>query len=1167
MISVFNKSAITNKELAGVGRPILDNWAKEATYHSTLNGEQFIKILIPHRSKKVDKSKLPNELDILKITDMNDEEDYFRIRKIKVTLRNYEIYAEHITYDLIDNFIEDINIVGLTGQTAMDHISMNTQYPHRFKLFSDINKQANIRIVRKNPMQAIIGNDDNTFINRFGGELKRLRFTLSMNKRIGKNLKDSIRSRKNLTGFEREIDIDNVATRILPKGPNGISLPEKYVDSPLISNYPHPMIKEIEVKSEFEGDFEKLSDQEKQRIYSEMRQACHKAFESGIDKPKATYKVNFVTLNMTEEYKDYRSLESVNLGDTIEVYEEEFDLFVKARVVSIEYDLLNCRYKEITLGVYQGSLVRNQINTANNLAFKFDEVNKTAVTALKSANGKNTNYYSDDEPQNPDEGDLWFKSNGSVWQYEMVDGKLDWVEKTINKEKFESQFKLIESKTKELLQDIRNAEKRANQAIADAGLETLGKANKKAQEIALQKYQEAVNEAKRLDLIVSADVEQKKAEAIARAQELDGLMEKALKSYSDKTITETIDSLKVDYIDVTLDEYVKQSTYETGIDGIQASISEIKTDPLNNIKGWDDLASKSFVSTQIDVGSKGIKADIQEIKGDKYKQALIEASASYTKSQYIDTMLKGYVKAATYEKGINGINTNISSIKTNPSKNINGWDDLANKSFVSTTFNAEAGKVKAELKNYVDGSTYKNTVIKATVDSINQTISQVSEGKVAGINQLTNTVKSMEQIISTPDSTARYLMTSNIFQHEISNPKLEIHKNIAHENIMEGWGFKFRPDGDGKAYFISKNNNHYTIAIEVESEKPYSISFDNKHYLNNHLMYCFTSSGLNEYLPLNLIASHTSPSKIENIIIPQFQKYLYIVFLSTVPKNFVKMAKMQIEQNSTATDYFPPLSENTAFKSAFTQQQDSIDFALFGQAGAISRINLGEKGLYFKGDQIRLDGTTVMDDAFANNIFTKNLTTDSLKANKAVIAEAIVDSLNVNRMTGYSATWVQNVFDGIKSKLKITGDGVSVVDNLGRSSTYFDDDGIDFFEKGIKLGSLEYVTNVSDGGALYGKNGISFRPEKNSYFGISYFPRNSRSSIRALAVDGTNGNTYLVNTIFGDERATHGFEIGEGSVSGIKGVTILNPNGYAGLLITGSGVYVTDGRSSPWRKL
>ncbi|MFP7765807.1 phage tail spike protein [Streptococcus pyogenes] len=221
MISVFPSTAYTTKELAGVGYPILDLWCKSATLYATMNGEQYIKLVIPHRAKGVKINLLPKDLDIIKIHDMNGDEDYYRVRRPVVTLKTTTIYAEHITYDLNNNFIEDIYIYNRDGQGAMDKISKGTQYDHPFILRSNIKKLSNIRLVRVNPIQALIGSADNTFLKRYGGELKRQGFTLSINNRIGVDRTDVIRTGKNLTGFECDYDFDNVVTRIMPKGPNG----------------------------------------------------------------------------------------------------------------------------------------------------------------------------------------------------------------------------------------------------------------------------------------------------------------------------------------------------------------------------------------------------------------------------------------------------------------------------------------------------------------------------------------------------------------------------------------------------------------------------------------------------------------------------------------------------------------------------------------------------------------------------------------------------------------------------------------------------------------------------------------------------------------------------------------------------------------------------------
>ncbi|WP_105115127.1 phage tail spike protein [Streptococcus suis] len=430
MISVFPSTAYTKSELAGVGYPILNLWCESAKLYIRQNGHQYIKLVIPHRAKGIDVSLLPKELQIIKIHDIDGKEDYYRVRKPQHNLKYTTIYAEHITYDLNDNLIEDIFIVNSDGQQALDKISKSTQYPHPFDLRSDIDSVRNLRLVRVNPMQAILGTEDNTFVNRFGGEVKRQGFTISVNKRVGVDRTDVIRSGKNLTGFEANYDFNDVATRIMPKGPNGILLPEKYVDSPLINHYPIPFIRVIDYKVEYEENFDDLPQTEKNRVYNELRELAKADFKKGVDVPSATYKVNFVSLRNTIEYRDYEALENIGIGDLQPVYEARYDIEIKGRVTDVVWDLLNKNYESITLGNFRDGIVQSTITSQRTAEKRATEAQETANLALRSADGKATNYYGNDEPSNPSEGDLWYKKNGQedeIWQYQLVDGKLQWV--------------------------------------------------------------------------------------------------------------------------------------------------------------------------------------------------------------------------------------------------------------------------------------------------------------------------------------------------------------------------------------------------------------------------------------------------------------------------------------------------------------------------------------------------------------------------------------------------------------------------------------------------------------------------------------------------------------------------------------------------------------------
>ena len=226
----------------------------------------------------------------------------FRIYKPVKNLTRYKLYARHIFYDLAKNFIEDIRPTGKNGMSAIHDILTAAQYEHPFTGTSNISDIGTAYYVRMNPIQAMMS-ADNSFLDTWGGELVRDNFTFSINASGGVDRGYEIRIGKNLTGIDVTMDETAVYTRLYPTvviNDNVVTtLPEKYVDSPLIEAYEYPKIIEERIS---------LTDDQKgwpiEDIYTLMRDHCAALFESGMDKPIINYKVDFVELSKTEQYKE-----------------------------------------------------------------------------------------------------------------------------------------------------------------------------------------------------------------------------------------------------------------------------------------------------------------------------------------------------------------------------------------------------------------------------------------------------------------------------------------------------------------------------------------------------------------------------------------------------------------------------------------------------------------------------------------------------------------------------------------------------------------------------------------------------------------------------------------------------------------------------------------------
>ena len=307
----------------------------------------------------------------------------FRIWTIKKDMDAIEVLAKHIFFDLSTNFLEDVAPTKLKAQEALDWIIKKAQTESLFKVSGDCSIVASARYVRKNVTDAIY-NEENSILNRFGGELEFDGYNVIVHAKRGKNANFSIRYKKNLTGIEFNLDFSTVATRIMPQGANELLLEEKYIDSPLINNYFNPIYKKIEF-SNISVD-ENTTLEEAQNL---LREEVNKLFVAGIDKPEISIKVDFIELSKCIEYKDYSNLEFCNLGDTIKAIVPELNLNLETRIVKTIYNCSLERYTTLELGSIKPDFVSNQSKVVNEINNIVSNINPESI--LSKAKEEATN--------------------------------------------------------------------------------------------------------------------------------------------------------------------------------------------------------------------------------------------------------------------------------------------------------------------------------------------------------------------------------------------------------------------------------------------------------------------------------------------------------------------------------------------------------------------------------------------------------------------------------------------------------------------------------------------------------------------------------------------------------------------------------------------------------
>ena len=281
----------------------------------------------------------------------------FRIYKPFKNLDTTTIHARHIFYDLNNYFLENIRPTNMNTAQVITHILNGTNDKHRFIGTSNLNRIYTANYVRKSPVEAIMSGD-NGVLNRWGGFLVRDNFKINIIAE-GNDNGYRIEYGKNLKGIEVEVELEDVVTRVLPTWVDESNtvqyLPEKYIESPLIKNYPFPITKELRLNLN-----EDLKDLELKDLYEYYRNYVKEQFEKGLDKPKINIKVDFVELSKTEEYKDFKFLEIVEIYDLVKVKVDKLDIDLEANIISTVYDCLEEKYIKLEIGNFKTDLATAQ---------------------------------------------------------------------------------------------------------------------------------------------------------------------------------------------------------------------------------------------------------------------------------------------------------------------------------------------------------------------------------------------------------------------------------------------------------------------------------------------------------------------------------------------------------------------------------------------------------------------------------------------------------------------------------------------------------------------------------------------------------------------------------------------------------------------------------------
>jgi phage minor structural protein len=385
-----------------------------------------------------------------------DEPHAFRIYEVEKEVDSNEITVKAVTKtdELSGNIIKPLSIKSATPSGAWEQLKRVAVDPIEYNFISDIQTAKDTNMDIRNVLNAIAG-EEGSFIDTWGGEIKRTNNTIFLYSKRGKDHVTTIRPRKNLKNVKVKSSMAGKFTRILPYvtfTPEGENEPEQVIygdiiKSPHYDDYFVKRIVPLDLSSEFNDSSTHKEGEEAKKKAPTPAQVTAKAqsyFTSknkDADKPDLSVEVEMIPLQDSTEWdrRIIQALEKIQLCDTVDVYVPKIDCDVTVKVRKIVYDALRERIIKIeasSSGSGRASLADQQKAQWQDLTNKivnnalYGEKDGLIHTILTSANNKNKNFYGPEEPprEKVSKDDLWFKPVGGEGEVEMwrFDGE-NWV--------------------------------------------------------------------------------------------------------------------------------------------------------------------------------------------------------------------------------------------------------------------------------------------------------------------------------------------------------------------------------------------------------------------------------------------------------------------------------------------------------------------------------------------------------------------------------------------------------------------------------------------------------------------------------------------------------------------------------------------------------------------
>lgn len=317
------------------------------------------------------------------------KDQLFRIYSVEKGMNDVTVEAQHISYDLMYNLTTYNENGSKTAQEALTGVLDHClDEDHGFTVQTNLRgSKAGYHYQDKDPITALL-DPENGIVTRFGGQLIRDNYSLSVLDQAGANRGMRIEYGKNLQSVGYSMDMSNMATAIRPVGEyedgSSLHLNKSYVvslDGSTVEEIPGDtkgiVYAEGYDRMPFQRIFSLACDDATENkkngpsaatVRNRLLEQAKAAIAGGSAVPEVSVTVDMVSIADSVEYAAYADLEKYFLFDTVRVFYPPMDIDIETTISEIEYDLIEDRMTSITFGTLrdmQPSIASWQISSVS----------------------------------------------------------------------------------------------------------------------------------------------------------------------------------------------------------------------------------------------------------------------------------------------------------------------------------------------------------------------------------------------------------------------------------------------------------------------------------------------------------------------------------------------------------------------------------------------------------------------------------------------------------------------------------------------------------------------------------------------------------------------------------------------------------------------------------